>query len=170
MRDLGCDCMMCRMMEEGVSPEEALRMSSAKIIQDVALLGWSGIAVIESEETRSFAYTVGLSGKGTPDLVVVGLPPETAHALIHEILALDQPLEAGREYPGLGGEILVRIVEPLPGVAQEMTSSRSFHESFVSGSEWHPLQLLWPDIAGHFPGESGYDMSYGQTIKKETLQ
>lgn len=165
-------CMMCDMMAAGATEEEAKSAFFAKIARDVEQMGWSGVAVGGDEETRPFSYTVGLSGQDRPDIVVVGLPGVTGHTLVHELLNLDQPLVAGMEYLGVARGFPIKLVEPLPGVAEEMTQSQHYHEIYHPDKEWKALQLLWPDPDKRFPGHPLFDPTMEQTItiQQETLQ
>lgn len=138
---------------------------AAKVMHDVATMGWSGISVGGDETARPFSYSIGLSGRDLPDIVVVGLAGVTGHTLIHELLELDQPLELGREYHKVARDLPVRLVEPLPGVMEEMHQSRAFHEAVHPDKPWRALQLLWPDPSGKFPGEEGWDSKFQQTIE-----
>jgi hypothetical protein len=49
--------------------------------------GWSVTHVLPThdEPASPFAYTVGLTPWGSPELVIAGLHPETAHALLNDL-------------------------------------------------------------------------------------
>src|SRR5688500_19045526 len=51
--------------------------------------GWAVVHVLpaddDPEETVPFAYTVGLTGFGFPELAITGLDPEAGHQILNEL-------------------------------------------------------------------------------------
>ncbi|GIE79244.1 hypothetical protein Aph02nite_51940 [Actinoplanes philippinensis] len=123
--------------------------------------GWAVVHVVPTEDdppdTVPFAYTVGLTGYGFPELTIAGLPPETGHVLLNEVAGrvCDEGLllRHGHRLRGLldGQAVRVvagRITETLfPGAALMR----------YGDDRVRLLQLAWPDPAGSFPWQSGYD-------------
>lgn len=127
----------------------------------IGKFGWAVVHVLPTDddpaETVPFAYTVGLTGYGFPELTVAGLPPETGHVLLNEVAGRVRDegllLGHGQRIRGLIDGQEVRIVagesdETLfPGAAL-----MRYGDDRVS-----LLQIAWPDPADRFPWQSGYD-------------
>jgi hypothetical protein len=123
--------------------------------------GWAVVHVVPTDDdppgTVPFAYTVGLTGYGFPELTIAGLPPGTGHVLLNEVAGrvCDEGLllRHGHHLRGLldGQEVRVvagQISETLfPGAALMR----------YGDDRVRLLQLAWPDPADRFPWQSGYD-------------
>ena len=105
-----------------------------------------------------FAYTVGLFGLAHPELLVFGLPPETA-ALVLDVLA--SRIEDGDNL--LPGQMIEldewhhRIVpEPVPNPGEIVFEANRYYQRPDEYSV-PVLQLSYDDPHGRFPWEEGYD-------------
>ena len=84
----------------------------------IGKFGWAVVHVLptedDPEDTVPFAYTVGLTGYGFPELTIAGLPPETGHLLLNEVAGRVRDegllLGHGQRIRGLILEQEVRIV------------------------------------------------------------
>lgn len=108
-------------------------------------------------ERAPFAYTVGLYGIGHPELVILGVGPETAAAVLNDLSAR---IRDGSDL--ILGEILsfqawrhrVRV-EAVPNPGEIAFAANRFYERPDAFSV--PLiQLTYDDLNGHFPDEAGY--------------
>ncbi|WP_430788497.1 DUF4262 domain-containing protein [Actinoplanes sp. G11-F43] len=127
----------------------------------IGKFGWAVVHVLpaddDPDDTVPFAYTVGLTGYGFPELTIAGLPAETGHVLLNEVAGRVRDegllLGHGQRLRGLidGQELRVVAggsVEILfPGAAL-----MRYGDDRVS-----LLQLVWPDPSGRLPWQSGYD-------------
>ena len=114
--------------------------------------------VVRGEESDEppFGYTVGLFGVGHPELVVVGVGLDTAHAVLDAVgdLVLD-----GRDL--VPGELLALgdgrelTVEVLPNPAEVLFSANRFYQRPDEFSV-PAFQLTWADGEGFFPWDPGY--------------
>lgn len=129
-----------------------------RVRKDIAAFGCSVIAV--GDEDPPFAYTVGLWSRFKhPELILFGLPTELTADILNAIAA---KIEAGAEFKvfsqlhDVGGKFGLHI-KPLHGVHLDryFGFGLRFH-----GQEFPIAQVVWPDRAGRFPEESGYDQSY----------
>lgn len=96
--------------------------------------------------TPRLAYTVGLTARGRPELVVTGKPPDAAHDLVAAALAgEEEPVTGGRCDLLQGPAIqVVQVARPrLLRVAWQLYGSRT-----------RALQLLWADSRGRWPWET----------------
>lgn len=116
--------------------------------------GWHATGVFGGGEV--FLYTTGLTGGGHPELVIAGLPPETAHSVLAAAIGMIRdgtPLAPGADYEGIAAGFPVRF--------RPVDQGRCRHPLSVTtrfyGRQVPALQLVWPDPRGRFPGESGCD-------------
>jgi hypothetical protein len=107
-----------------------------------------------------FAYTVGLHGIGHPELLVFGVSPSTASALLNEVASR---IRGGRDLTP--GEMLTFddwahrvVVEDLPNPAQILFAANSFYERPDELSV-DAFQLTYDDTAGRFPWDDGYSVA-----------
>ena len=116
--------------------------------------GWTVIAVFPTRADPGplFAYTVGLSGKGLPELVIYGLPGPVARRLLNEVarrmVAAKEPFRGGDEILGVLADEL-----PLVAVGIEDGGDLNLVRELYGAPE--AVQLVWPDGDGVFPWEAG---------------
>ncbi|OBY30388.1 DUF4262 domain-containing protein [Mycolicibacter kumamotonensis] len=112
--------------------------------------GWA-VQYVE-DDRRPYAYTVGLTDYGLPELLVSGVSPRRAARMLSRFA--EQFVRRGAPTPGeqltmLGGS-LVEIVEvEQPGV--HMYVAAAFY-----GDRARALQLVWADGRGHWPWVSSF--------------
>lgn len=106
----------------------------------------------------SFIYTVGLSAKGMPDLIVFGLPQQ-ASSIMNTIveMAHDDRIELRdgqviREAANL--PLKLRSIDQNKGFELALGARRFAQEGGYTASL---LQVVLPDAVGRFPGEDGCD-------------
>lgn len=133
---------------------EAYLGESARILAEH---GWMVQSVFGTRPDAGFAYTVGLTGAGLPELWLGTLAPEQA-AVILNTAAAQQLDRAVAFQPGrldLEFSVEFRVHGPVDPDAAQVGMARQMHPL----SDVAVLQLLWPDESGLFPDEDGYDMS-----------
>ncbi len=106
------------------------------------------------------SYTIGLADEGLPELFVFGLPGESAQVIVNTLakrlrkegkLPTDQPLD--------------EVFEGAKCVLHEVTQEQLGSHLPGARARQHPkpiraIQIVWPDPAGLFPWETGFDMMY----------
>jgi len=147
---------MCRQCE---NPDRSGYLE--RLRDGVADRGWLVQGVEGSGSYPPWAYTIGLSGYGLPELVVTGLPMLEAAELLND-LALHalhaSPPSPGEQIPLRGGPLIevVPLAEP------------SVHLVFavaLYGPEIRALQLVHADPQGRFPWSPDYrDGRAGQPV------
>jgi hypothetical protein len=114
--------------------------------------GWAVQNVERSGAYPQWAYTVGLSAQDEPELVVTGLPPERAAALLNSMAS--HVLHDASPRPGeriqLNTGRLLEIVE-LSEPSAHLHTATSLYGPHVAG-----IQLVYADDRGHWPWEVGY--------------
>lgn len=132
-----------------------------------ALIAEYGMAVnpvSPSEESPPFAYTVGQQPKGLPELIVFGLPPEVAGAMLYTLAGHMEAEDAAGRAVGAGfisvPDVPVRTA--LLDVTVEAASEYATVAHDRSDGLATYLQVVWPDESGLFPWETGYDAELRQ--------
>jgi hypothetical protein len=121
----------------------------------IAAHGWTVIGVFPTPEDPGplFAYTVGLSGKGLPELAIYGLHAQIAHSLLNEVAR--RMVESGTALQN-GDRIEGVLFDDVALVAVAMTDTTDLNlvrECY--GAVAAAVQVVWPDRAGVLPWEEG---------------
>ncbi|QNJ90018.1 DUF4262 domain-containing protein (plasmid) [Mycolicibacterium fluoranthenivorans] len=121
----------------------------------VAEHGWTVIGVFPTPDRRgpNFAYTVGLSARGLPELAIYGLHTQIAHSLLNEVAR--RMVESGVALQ-TGDRIERVLVDDVPLVTVAMTDTTDLNmvrECY--GAVAAAVQVVWPDGAGVLPWEDG---------------
>lgn len=99
-----------------------------------------------------FAYTVGLTALGHPEIIVYGLPTAVAG---HILNSLGERIQRGQTFAP--GQIDHRTTRDLPATFVEATDVGDL----VVVSQVYPsveaIQVVWADPDGRFPWDDGYD-------------
>ncbi|WP_067688625.1 DUF4262 domain-containing protein [Actinoplanes awajinensis] len=123
--------------------------------------GWAVVHVLPSDEdpegTVPFAYTVGLTADGRPELLIAGLPPDLGHQLLNELAGRVHEEHArfrhGRRVSDLIVEQDVTILTGTP--TEELWPGAALARYGRSTSLLQ--QIVWPDPGNRFPWQEGYD-------------
>lgn len=104
-----------------------------------------------------FAYTIGMFGYGHPELLVLGMPVDSAHPVLNE---LGQRVKDGEQL--LPGQLITFPNWPhrmVPGVVPnpgEIVFGANRHYQRPAEFSVPVLQLSYDDRDGRFPWEPGY--------------
>mgnify|MGYP000288625117 CR=1 FL=1 len=129
-----------------------------QLLFNVQTHGWHVVMVPADEETPGWCFTVGLQHNFQhPEIVVFGLPLDTAHVLLNTAGAA---IQAGREFAAD-----VRYDDFHDGYECAFQPVRSkWHEPFLGYACWfygeqgfRALQLSWPDRDGALPWDTPAD-------------
>lgn len=140
-----------------MSSMDAILREQVEIIDRV---GWSVVHIYPGPDDPStdvaFTYTVGLTAHGHPELVLAGLPPRIAQALLNDLglRVFDQATRFTH------GERLSDVLAGYDAIIIDGTPTEHLHPGIafaLYGRDKVRLQqLVWPDKDGLFPWESGY--------------
>jgi hypothetical protein len=130
-------------------PASTRREYLARVREVIAANGWAVHGIEPDRMHPRWAYTVGLTGCGKPELVVAGLPGAT------ELLAgAARRLLGGGLRPGerltLDGGTLLEVVRVADATAHLVVAAEIF------GPGIKALQMVHRDERGHWPWEAGY--------------
>lgn len=126
----------------------------------IAEHGWmvQGVFPTANDPGVGFCYTVGLTVAALPELVISGLPHETAATLLNLAgeRSLGAEFKAGDVLDGIAG-VPLRVVAA-PSAAVNMARHLYGFGRVVA------LQLVWPDTAGAYPGDAGWSLGEAQEV------
>lgn len=134
----------------------------------IAAHGWTVIAVFPTADNPgpSFAYTVGLSERGLPELSVYGLPGRVAHPLLNEVarrmVESKRALETGERIEG----VLVDDVALVAVAMSDATELNLVRE--IYGSVAAAVQVVWPDAHGLLPWEDSAQVGDDEQLVRGT--
>jgi hypothetical protein len=118
----------------------------------IACYGWAVQGIERDRVHPPWAYTVGLTSNGRPELVVTGLPLGRATRLLNDVAS--HVLHAAAPRPGeqipLRGGPMIEIVKIAEPAAHLVTAIELY------GPGIQALQLVHADDRGHWPWEVGY--------------
>lgn len=133
-----------------------------KSVRDkIGRFGFAVISVFADEDFPTFSYTAGLSEKGLPELVMVGIPAKDAHPILNE--AAQRQIDQGVFQAGLRVPELIANFDCLVGdVANEWVSRLCWMAQAMASDALavKARQIIWPDMRGRFPGEEDYDSRF----------
>ncbi|MBV9381864.1 MAG: DUF4262 domain-containing protein [Streptosporangiaceae bacterium] len=114
--------------------------------------GWAVQGVERDRIHPPWAYTVGLTPQGHPELVVTGMPIPNATSLLNNVAAHVLHAEAPRpgEQVQLRGGPLIEIVDVAVPDAHLYTAVDLY------GRELHALQIVHADDRGNWPWDREY--------------
>ncbi|MEV7092259.1 DUF4262 domain-containing protein [Amycolatopsis sp. NPDC051045] len=147
---------MCRQCEDPDRPGYLERLR-----EGVADRGWLVQGVGGAGPYPPWAYTIGLTGYGLPELVVTGLPVFAAAGLLNDLAAHSlhgSPPSAGERIPLRDGLLIevVALTEP---------SAHLLFATALYGPEIRALQLVHADSRGRFPWSPDFrDGQAGQPV------
>jgi hypothetical protein len=118
----------------------------------IAEHGWAVQGVQRDRIHPPWAYTVGLTAYGEPELVVTGLPLPRASGLIHDVAA--HVLHATAPRPG--EQIALRDGPLIEIVKVSVPSAHLVTAVEIYGPRLRALQVVHADDRGHWPWDVGY--------------
>lgn len=143
--------------ENSTPANETIRERTDRLIKEYGYTVIFVFAGESDEDSAPFAYTVGLTEKGHPEMIVFGMPHTTAHRLIS--LAVEQLLE----------DKLV-IGEPVSEIAtcdmifQHVEPSRAADYIYQANDrakrDLPAIQMVWPDRNGKFPWDADFEKEF----------
>jgi hypothetical protein len=149
-----CSCAGHAAERWSVGPLISVDVIERKLRDDVKQYGWHVLKVLADEGHSSHTYSVGLyKSFGHPEVVIVGLPGDTAHAFIDNLadeIRDGAVFEAGCRYGHLIDGYDVAFVQVHRGFYQDYFGRAiDYYES----PSFPVVQMVWPDRHRRFPWE-----------------
>lgn len=126
--------------------------------EHIDTVGWSVTQVIPTPDDPNtpFAYTVGLTALQCPELIIAGLDPRIAHALLNDLASrvFDQAARFAH------GQRIGDLLANYDAVIVEGPGTEALHPGAAYaryGQHRVRLQqIVWPDPTGYFPWDAEY--------------
>lgn len=109
-----------------------------------------------------YAYTVGLTPSGRPELIVVNLSFSMMQVILSEMAVRTRAgdgLSPGDRHSRIVQDYDLAVVGPADDDSYPVHIARA-----VYPGAGPPVQVVWPDAAGRFPWQAGYDMNQRQPL------
>lgn len=118
----------------------------------IARFGWAVQGVERDKIHPPWAYTMGLTPRRRPELVVTGMPLAEATDLLNDVAAHVMHAAApqpGEQIPLRGGPLIeiVKVAQPSAHLVMAVE---------LYGTRLRALQLVHADDRGHWPWDAGY--------------
>jgi len=135
-----------------------------RTISHVEEFGCSVVNVKGTSHGLGWAYTVGVfDTSGKPEIITVGLLPETAHFALNEaakLLRAGFDLTKGRHCNLIGKvDCEFRPVDP-----KWVEHLMGWALWYYDGDEFPVIQAVYPDLQNRFPDEEEFDKSFAQPL------
>ncbi|ANT70192.1 DUF4262 domain-containing protein [Aeromonas hydrophila] len=120
-----------------------------------------------SSGQKGFAYTIGLTSLGLPEIMISGsMRSEVQHGLIEALAAeyKEHGISLGITHELLSGGLRAELVEVDCYQAKSafIVQAANYYEG--SGKTIRLVQIRWPDTQGRLPDEEGFDMGDKQDL------
>jgi hypothetical protein len=123
--------------------------------------GWFCTSVSEDEQTPRFSYTTGFwLSANHPELITFSMKSEIAHDIFWHVFrdAKDGcPLTVGKRTDAVFANLPAYA---FPIAKKYYANLLGWSRWFYAGDEFSCLQIVWPDRAGLFPWENGFDVQF----------
>ena len=134
-----------------------------KLLSDIERVGWHILNIEGDDEGPPYSFSVGFYHTlHHPEILIIGIPHETAVELLNTFGLL---IKRGAKFK-IGDQSL-EIIQELPLAFTDVPTD-CFREYlgyavwFYQSVDFPVLQCVWPDKAGLFPWEAGYDNRLSQ--------
>jgi hypothetical protein len=135
-----------------------------RTIGHIEKFGCSVVSVARTNYGLGWSYTIGIFDTcGKPEIVTVGLPPETAHFALNEaskLLREGVDLTKGRHH-GLVGKV---DCEFRPVDHKWIAQLMGWAVWYYGGTDFPVLQAVYPDLENRFPNEEAFDRAFEQPL------
>ncbi|MCD2322959.1 DUF4262 domain-containing protein [Sphingomonas sp. IC-56] len=142
---------------------DADRLDHAELsfVDNIRRHGWLRTAALAEPEKPGFSYTTGFAvNTGQPELMIFS----TADAVAHEMFWVlfrrakaGQPLPLGRRTDAFFSNLPAYA---FPVAPRHYADYLGWSRWFYRGDSFGCLQIVWPDRAGIFPWEAGFDQHF----------
>lgn len=136
--------------------EEEMLAYLRTVVEKIIDYGWALQTVFDpdGDPAKMFTYTAGLTDRGLPELWIATLAPEQAGRILNSVaeLVVDGLPPTPGSVVDAGWSTPFRFHGPCDLEAVEVGVAVTLAPGPVT-----LLQVLWPDTAGLYPGDVGYD-------------
>lgn len=142
--------------------EDQVNQYHEKVDANIQTFGYH-VTFVFAKEHPSFCYSTGIFKTfGIPEIFISALPQNLSHSLVEAYVNKFRDslfVQVNTKIDDLTDRFSVYLIDaPVEELTEYVLSSIRFYQ----GKPYKYVQLIYPDTAGNFPGEPGYD--YDQAI------
>lgn len=142
--------------------DEQAQQYRDKIEANIKKYGYNSTFVFAGN-SPSFCYSTGIyKSFGVPEIFISSLPQNLSHELIADYLAKfrnTNSVPVNEQIDDLTDRFPVYLIEvPKDNLTEYVLTSLKFY----GNTDFKYVQLIYPDVEGNFPNDTGYD--YDQEI------
>jgi hypothetical protein len=145
-----------------------LSKADERTISHIEEFGCSVVNVARTNYGLGWSYTIGIfDTSGKPEIITVGLPPETAHLALNEAAKLSRDgfdLTQTR-HRDLIGEV---DCEFRPVDRKWVEHLMNWAVWYYDGAGFPVLQAVYPDLENRFPEDEGFDKAFEQPLMQSS--
>lgn len=141
-----------------------------KIQHDIDKTGWHVLSVASDHPSDHYCYTIGLyKSFGMPEIVMKGLPIETMHTLVNDVVKSKPDFsKIDEKYILVQGLLRNNLDLCLQKLDYDQIKEHIFYCSHVnSPNTFSVCQLYWPDTKNNLPISNECDSKVQQAQKWE---
>jgi hypothetical protein len=142
----------------------ALSKKDERTISHVEEFGCSVVSVKRTKHGLGWSYTVGVFDiSGQPEIITIGLLPETAHFALNEAAKL---LRAGADLTtGRHRDLIGQVdCEFRPVDRKWVEHLMGWALWYYEGDDFPVVQAVYPDLQNRFPADEGFDKTFEQPL------
>lgn len=142
-------------------PPDTLNEADQSFLANVREHGWFRTSVFGDDEGPGFSYTTGfwLSARH-PELIIFSINHDTAHDMFWNLFRCatsGEPLPIGKRTNAIFTNLAAYA---FPVAQQHYADFLCQSRWFYRGDNFPCLQIVWPDRAGLFPWEQGFNVEF----------
>ena len=145
------------------APDDALDEHERSFVANIREHGWFRTSVLAEGEDPGFSYTTGFAlNAGAPELIVFSLKYEIAHDVLWELFRdaqAGQFLLCGVRSDAAFANLPVYA---FPVAKRHYAEHLGWSMWFYGSTDFDCWQIVWPDRAGVFPWEAGFDPAFAR--------
>ncbi len=134
-----------------------------EVIEKVSKHGWTAVSVFHGHNTPAFTYSVGFTETfGGPEIVILGIPVETARSLISGIAQQmkSKELRFPKSDTTMSGVIQDYEVSIRHIPEEQVSEIAKYAHAYAFPDTIQLLQVVLPDPSGKLPGNPACDPAY----------
>lgn len=143
------------------TPYDSLDVGEQSFVTSIRQHGWFDTAVFGDEEGPNFSYSSGFwVNTGKPEVIMFGMKREIMHDVFWDLY---RDALAGKSLPS--GLRTDQVFANLPAYAFPVAPRYyrdylGWNQWLYAGNDFPCLHIVWPDRAGIFPWERGFDEGF----------
>jgi hypothetical protein len=143
------------------SPGDALDEAELNFVKGIATHGWMQTHALDEDDKPGFSFTTGFQASiGHPEIICFKIDRKVANEifwLLYHCARNGKPVPRGVRTAGVLPNDDAYV---FPVAKRHFAAYFGWSRWFYRGDDFECLQIVWPDEAGVFPWEEGFDVKY----------